>query len=137
MLREHRLYAKLNKCDFYRHRIQYLGHIILEEGISVDLEKIKAIMNWHTPGNVMDVRSFMGCAGYYMRFIEGFSKFAHAITSLKKKGIKFKWNSKCEESFQWLNNILTSAPVLKVVDPKKDFVVCTNACRQGLGGILM
>ena len=110
---------------------------ISEEGISVDPEKIEAIMNWPTPRNVTDVRSFMGLAGYYRRFIEGFSKVAHAITSLQNKGMKFEWTSRCEESFQWLKNLLTSAPVLKVADPKKDFVVCTDACRQGLGGVLM
>ena len=99
LLREHQLYAKLSKCDFDRDRIQYLGHIISDEGISVDPKKIEAIMNWATPRNVTDVRSFMGLVGYYMRFIEGFSKVAHAITSLQKKGIKFEWTSKCEESF--------------------------------------
>ena len=98
-LREHQLYAKLSKCDFYRDRIQYLGHIILEDGISVDHEKIEAIMSCPTPRNVTDVRSFMGLAGYYRRFIEGFSRVAHAFTSLKKKGIKFEWTLRCEESF--------------------------------------
>ena len=83
------MYAKLSKCDFYRDRIQYLGHIISEEGISVDPDKIEAIKNWPTPKNVIEVRYFMGLAGYYRRFIEGFSKVAHAITSLQTKGIKF------------------------------------------------
>ena len=90
-----------------------------------------------TPKNVTEVRYFMGIAGYYRRFIEGFSKVAHAITSLQRKGIKFKWTSKCEEIFQQLKCLLTSAPVLKVADPKKYFVVCTDACGQGLGGFLM
>ena len=103
----------------------------------MDPDKIEAIMNWPTPSNVTDVRYFMGLAGYYRRFIEGFSKVAHAITSLQKKGIKIEWTSKCEERLQGLNNLLTNAPVLKVADPEKDFVVCTNACRQGLGGVLM
>ena len=93
-LREHHLYAKLNKCDFYKDKIPYLGHIISKEGILVDPENIKAIMNWPTLRNVMDVRYFMGLAGYYKRFIEGFSKVAHSITSLKKKGIKFEWTSR-------------------------------------------
>ena len=84
-----------------------------------------------------DVKSFMGLVGYYRRFIEGFSKVAHAITSLQKKGIKFEWTSKCEESFQRLKNLLTNAPILKVADPEKDFVVCTDACGEGLGGFLM
>ena len=99
----------------------------------MDPEKIEAIMNWPTPRNVTDVRSFMGLVGYYRRFIEGFSKVAHAITSLQKNGMKFEWTSRCEESFQRLKNLLTSAPVLKVADPEKDFVVCTDACGQGLG----
>ena len=77
VLREHQLYAKLSKYDFYRDRIQYLCHIISEEGIYVDPNKIEAIMNWPSPRNVTDVRSFMGLAGYYRRFIKGFSKVAH------------------------------------------------------------
>ena len=103
----------------------------------MDPEKIEAIMNWPTPRNVIDVRSCMGLAGYYRRFIEGFPKVAHVVTCLQKKGMKFERTSRCEESFQQLKNILTSAPVLKVADPKKDFVVCTDACRKGLGGALM
>ena len=86
LLREHKLYAKLRKCDFYKDIIHYLGHIISEVGISVDPKKIEAIMNWKTPRNVTYVRSFMGLVGYYKRFIEGISKVAHSITSLQKKG---------------------------------------------------
>ena len=100
LLRDHQLYAKLRKCDFYRDRIQYLGHIISEEGILVDPEKIEAIMNSPTSRNVTDVRSFMGLVGYYRIFIEGFSKVAHPVTSLQNKGIKFEWTPRCEESFQ-------------------------------------
>jgi len=137
LLREHQLYAKLSKCDFYRDRIQYLGHIISEEGISMDPEKIEAIMNWPTPRNVTDIRCFMGLVGYYRRFIEGFSKVSHSITSLQRKGINFEWTPICEEIFQQLKNLLTSAPILKVADPEKYFVVCTDACGQGLGGVLM
>ena len=96
LLREHQLYAKLSKCDFYRDRIQYLGHIISEQGISMDPKNIKAIMNWSIPRNVTDVRYFMGLTGYYIRFIEGFSKEAHSFTSLQNKGIKFEWTVKCE-----------------------------------------
>ena len=95
----------------------------------MDPENIEAIMNWPTPKKVTYVRYFMGLVGYYRRFIEGFSKVSHSITSLQKKGIKFEWTPRCEElSFQQLKNILTSAPILKIVDPKKDFVVCTDAC---------
>ena len=79
--------------------MHYLGHIISEEAVTVDPEKIRAIMEWSTPKNVSEVRSFMGLAGYYRRFIEGFSKLAHPITSLQKKGVKFDWTSKCEDHF--------------------------------------
>ena len=119
------MYEKLSKCDFYKDKIHYLGHIISEEGISVDPEKIEAIMNWPTPRNVTDVRYFMVLVGYYRRFIEGFSKVSHSINSLQKKGIKFEWTLRYEESFQQLKNILTSEPILKIADPEKYFVVCT------------
>ena len=100
LLKEHQLYAKVRKCDFYRDRIQYLGHIISEEGISMDPENIESIMNWPTPRNVTYVRSFMGLVGYYRTFIKGFSKVAHSITSLQKKGIKFEWTPRCHKRFQ-------------------------------------
>ena len=98
LLRDHKLYAKLRKCDFYKDKNNYLGHIISDEGISVDLEKIEAIMNWPTPRNVIDVRYFMRLSRYYRRFIEGFSKVAHSITSLQKKVINFELTPRCEES---------------------------------------
>ena len=75
----------------------------------------------------------MGLVGYYRRFIEGFSKVVHPITSLQRKGMRFEWTHKCEGSFQYLKNLLTSAPILKIVEPEKYFVVCTDACGQGLG----
>ena len=137
VLREHQFYAKLSKCSFYQGRIHYLGHIISEEGVTVDPKKIRAIMEWSTPKNLSEVRSFMGLVGYYRRFIEGFSKLAHPITSLKKKGVQFDWTYKCEDNFQKLKEMLTSAPVLKIANPERNFVVCTNACKQGIGGVLM
>ena len=85
MLREQQLYAKFSKCDFYKYKIQYLGHVVSNDGISVDPDKIKAIMEWSVPKKVSDIRSFMGITGYYRKFIEGFSKMAYPITSLQKK----------------------------------------------------
>jgi hypothetical protein len=136
VLREHQLYAKLSKCSFYQKQIHYLGHIISKDGIAVDPEKIEAIREWSVPKNVTEVRSFMGLAGYYRRFIEGFSKIAHPITSLQRKGVKFQWTLDCEKSFQHLKQLLTSAPILRIADPNEDFIVCTDACKEGLGGVL-
>jgi hypothetical protein len=117
------LYAKLSKCYFYQKKIHYLGHIILEKGIVVDPEKIKSIRGWTTPRNVSDIRSFMGLARYYRRFIVGLSKISHPITSLQKKGTKFEWTLKCKKNFNPLKELLTSAPVLNIVDPNEIFVV--------------
>jgi hypothetical protein len=114
-----------------------LGHIISEQGIAVDPENIEAIRGWPTPKHVSDVRYFMGLAGYYRRFIVGFSKISHPITSLQKKGTKFEWTLKCEKNFNLLKELLTSEPVLKIADPNESFVVCIDACKEGLGGFLM
>jgi hypothetical protein len=123
VLREHQLYAKFSKCDFFQKQVHYLGHVISEEGVAVDPDKIKAIMDWPTPKDVSDIRSFMGLAGYYRRFIKGFSKIGFPITSLQKKGVKFLWTSECEERFQELKYLLTNAPVLKIADPNKSLCV--------------
>jgi hypothetical protein len=136
VLREHQLYEKLRKCSFYQKRIHYLGHIISKDGIAVDPEKIEAIRECLAPKNVTEVRSFMGLVGYYRRFIAGFSKIAHPITSLQRKGVKFQWTKECEKSFQELKQLLTNAPIPRIANPKEDFVVCIDACKERLGGFL-
>jgi hypothetical protein len=135
-LRKHKLYAKFNKCDFYQKEIQYLGHIISSEGIIVDPEKIKSIMEWPVPKDLEDIRSFMGITRYYRRFIEGFSKIAYPIMSLQKKGTKFNWSQKCQDNFNKIKESLTLAPILKATDPDKDFTICVDASKEGLGGVL-
>ena len=82
MLREHQLYAKFNKCEFYKDKIQYLGHVISEKGISVDLDKIKSIIDWPVPKDVIDVWYIMGITGYYIKFMKGFFIIANPLTSL-------------------------------------------------------
>jgi hypothetical protein len=137
VLREHQLYAKFSKCDFFQKQVHYLGHVISKEGVVVDHDKIRSIMEWPTPKDVSDIRSFMGLVGYYRSFIKGFSKIGCPITALQKKGVKFTWTSKCEEIFEELKYLLTHAPVLKIADPDNDFLVCKDACKEGLGGVLM
>jgi hypothetical protein len=135
-LRKHKLYAKFDKCDFYQKEILYLGHVISSEGIVVDPENIKSIMEWPVPKDVVDIWSFMGITEYYRRFIERFSKIAYPITSLQKKGTKFNWSQKCQDSFNKLKELLTSAPILKVANLDKDLTVCVDASKEGIGGVL-
>jgi hypothetical protein len=136
VLRQHQLYAKLRKCSFYQKQNHYLGHIISKDGIAMDPENIEAIREWSAPKNVTEVRSFISLAGYYMIFIEGFSKISHPITSLQIKGVNFQWTLDCEKSFQHLKQLLTSAPILRITEPNEDFIICTDACKEGLGGVL-
>ena len=79
----------------------------------------------------------MGITGYYRRFIEGFSIIANPINSIQNKGKKFLWSQKCEDSFKKLKTLLTTAPILRIADPSKEFIVCTDACNEGLGGVLI
>jgi hypothetical protein len=98
-LRTHRLYAKFSKCEFWLERVAFLGHILTTEGVAVDPEKVEAVSNWQRPTNVSEIRSFLGLAGYYRRFIEGFSKIARPMIELLKKEKKFAWTESCERSF--------------------------------------
>jgi hypothetical protein len=125
------------KMLFYQSRIHYLGHVISGGGIAVDLAKVEAIMEWPAPTNVTEVSSFMGLAGYYRWFVEGFSRIANSIMELQKKNNKFVWTEKCAEAFKRLKDLLKTTPILKVPDMGVDFLVCTNAPKEGLGGVLM
>jgi hypothetical protein len=103
----------------------------------VDLEKVKAIMEWPVSKNAHEVRSFMGLAGYYLRFVEGFSKIEKPITTFQCKGVRYEWTKECDSAFIEIKRLLTSAPTLQVLDMEKDFTVCTDALKQGLGAVLM
>ncbi|KAI6687682.1 hypothetical protein NL676_024510 [Syzygium grande] len=98
-LKEHALYAKFNKCEFWLSRVGFLGHIVSRDGISVDPAKIEAITKWPRPTSVTEIQSFLGLADYYMRFVEGFLLIAMPMTRLLKKDVKFEWDDKCEGSF--------------------------------------
>jgi hypothetical protein len=98
-LREHRLYAKLSKCEFWMKQVAFLGHVILKGGISVDPSKVQDVLSWNVPTFVDDIQSFLRLAGYYRRFIEGFSKISKPMTELLEKDKKFEWTPACEASF--------------------------------------
>lgn len=103
----------------------------------MDPENIKSITEWPTPRNVDVVTSLMGLASYYKQFIRNLSNIDYPITSLQRKMKKFEWTKECETSFDQLKHLLTNAQALKIVDPDKEFVVCTDACKKGVGGVLM
>jgi hypothetical protein len=136
-LRQQKLYAKFSKCKFWMEKVAFLGHVLSAEGIAVDPSKVESITKWEQPLNVTDVRSFLGMAGYYRRFIENFSKITKPMTELLKNNTKFEWSEACEKSFQELKKRLTTTPVLTLPDIKKDFVVYYDASKRGLGCVLM
>ncbi|WJX17476.1 hypothetical protein P8452_07389 [Trifolium repens] len=136
-LKDRQLYAKFSKCEFWLKKVQFLGHVISKEGIAVDPAKVEAVTKWESPKNVGEIRSFLGLAGYYRRFIEGFSKIALPMTQLTRKGKAFEWTQECEESFQKLKERLTSSPILVLPDPLGQFDVYCDASYQGLGCVLM
>jgi hypothetical protein len=136
-LREHQLYAKFSKCAFWLEEIQFLGHVLSAKGIAMDPSKVKDILEWKPPTTVHQVRSFLGLAGYYRRFIPDFSKLVKPITSLLKSDIKFNWSSKCNEAFVQLKVLLTTAPVLAQPDIEKPFDVYCDASGSGLGCVPM
>lgn len=136
-LRENQLYAKLSKCEFWLKEVSFLGHVISQGGVSVDPGKVKDVLTWETPQCVGDIRSFLGLAGYYRRFIQGFSKISRPLTKLLEKGTAFRWSPECEASFEELKKKLTTAPVLIMPDVQKEFAVYCDASGQGLGCVLM
>jgi hypothetical protein len=134
---DNQLYTKCSKCEFWISEVPFLGHIISNGGISVDPTKVKEIMAWSVPTTITEIRSFLGLAGYYRRFIEGFSKIAKPMTSLLEKGREYKWDEKYQYSFDQLKKRLMSPPVLVMPDLQKGFAIYYDACGQDLGCVLM
>ena len=128
-LREQQLYAKFTKCEFWLREIGFLGHIVSAEGIFVDPQKVEAILRWEQPQTITEIRSFLGLAGYYRRFVEGFSKIAAPLSRLTRKDVKFCWDDRCEASFQELKQRLTSAPILALPTSGREYVVYSDASR--------
>jgi hypothetical protein len=136
-LRDHKLYTKLSKCEFWLKQVAFSGHVVSNGGISVDPSKVEDVLSWKAPTSVSDIQSFLGLAGYYQRFIEGFSKISKPMTKLLEKDKRFEWTPACEASFQELKKRLTTAPVLVMPDMEKPFSIYCDASSQGLGCVLM
>jgi hypothetical protein len=127
----------LSKCELRLKQVAFLGHVISNGGISVDPSKVQDVLSWKAPTIVGDIRSFLGLAGYYWRFIEGYLKISKPMTELLKKDKKFKWTPTCEASFQELKKRQTTAPILVMPDKEKPFSIDCVASGQGLGCVLM
>ncbi len=148
-LKQHGLKMKPSKCWFFQKSVKYLGHIVSSEGISTNPEKTAAVKSWAKPTTEKELRSFLGMAGYYRRFVKDFSKIArplHELTSGGKKSTKKKkvkrisipesWTKECDDAFETLKQKLTSSPVLGYPDFKREFIVETDASMDGLGAVL-
>lgn len=140
LLRKHKLYAKLKKCEFGRTSIEFLGHVVSGEGISVDQRKIDAVKAWPVPKTLHDLRSFLGLASYYRRFVQGFSSIAAPLTRLLSSkvtpGKDLVWDQAAQSAFERLKAALCSTPVLVAPDPDGEFVLYTDASTVGVGAVL-
>ena len=135
-LREAGLKLKPRKCKLLCEHVRFLGHVVSVQGVSTDPEKIRAIVDWPTPTCVKDVRSFLGMAGYYRRFIRDFSTVARPMNKLLEKDVPFAWKEDADRSFQVLKKALSSAPILSFPDFSLPFLVDTDASNSGLGAVL-
>jgi hypothetical protein len=137
-LRENKLYAKFEKCEFGVTELDFLGHRITQEGLKMDDHKVKAILDWEPPKLVPALRSFLGLTSYYSKFIKNFAKIVTSLINLLKKSSgTYKWEEACNEAFETLKDISVKAPVLKLPNFDKDFEIHSNAFDFAIGGVLM
>ncbi|KAK8942884.1 hypothetical protein KSP39_PZI008966 [Platanthera zijinensis] len=136
-LKNQALYAKFSKCDFWLNEISFLGHVVTEQGLSVDPIKVEAIMNWPRPTTVTEIRSFLGLAGYYRKFVKNFSAVALPLTKLTRKNVPFIWTEDCQAAFDRLKESVTTAPVLVMPCGSEGFQIYSDASLKGLGCVLM
>nr|GFC00609.1 putative reverse transcriptase domain-containing protein [Tanacetum cinerariifolium] len=135
LLKKKELYAKFSKCEFWIPKVQFLGHVIDCQGIHMDPVKIESVKNWASPKSPTEIRQFLGLAGYYRRFIEGFSKIAKPMTKLTQMKVKFERGDKQEAMFQLLKQKLCSAPILALPEGSGDFIIYCDASNKGLGSM--
>ena len=137
LLRDHQLYARFSKCEFWLIEVRFMGYLVSPSGVSVDPEKVETVMSWERLKSVFKIRSFLGLAGYYRRFIKDFSRLAAPMTRLTWKEVKFYLDDRCEKAFQELRRRLTTAPILIVPDRGQGYTVYCDALRAGRGCVLM
>ncbi|XP_033229779.1 uncharacterized protein LOC117181328 [Belonocnema kinseyi] len=135
-LRETRLVLQPDKCKYLEKELEYLGHSVGAEGVKPLKKNVDKVLEFPRPRNAKEIERFVGLASYYRKFIKNFAKIAHPLNHLKGKNVDFIWTQACEEAFNKLKNLLTSCPILKHLDLKKPFILCTDASNEGLGVVL-
>jgi hypothetical protein len=135
-LRERKLYAKLSKCEFFQKEVEFLGHRIGADGLRVSPDKISAVKDWPVPSSVTEVRSFLGLANFYRRFVNGYSRLALPMSELTKETVTFRWEKEHQSAFDEIKAALCSSPVLVIPDQSKQFVLNCDACKYAIGAVL-
>lgn len=126
------LYTRPHKCEFFQNSVYFLGHVIGEHGISTQRSKIQAIEEYPLPGNVAELQSFLGMAGWYRKFVPNYAKVAAPLMDLMRDGTPYIWGAAQAEAFKRIKSLLTSTPNLPMI-----MVLCTDASNKALGGVLM
>jgi len=137
ILKDNGLKINLDKCDFFKESVELLGHTVSIEGISPINKKIEIIREWLPPTNITQLQSFLGAVGYYRKFIYNFATIAKPLFKLLKKNVKFSWEAVQQESFEELKRRLITAPILSMPDFDKQFIIRTDASKDGIGGVLI
>jgi hypothetical protein len=136
LLKEQQLYVKPSKCFFGVKEVEYLGHILSHEGVKVDPNKIKAMMDWSIPKTLKNIRGFLGLTGYYRKFVRNYGRITTPLTTLTKKDA-FSWTPEATKSFEQLKEVMCKSPVLTTPDFTKTFIVECDASGNGIGVVLM
>jgi hypothetical protein len=137
LLRKDQWKVKLSKCEFAQTSISYLGHIISAQGVSTDPDKITVVQQWPTPANSKELRNFLGLAGFYRKFVRHFGMISRPLIDLLKKNVLFIWTVEHQKAFELLKQALSSAPFLALPDFAVPFCIYTDACKTGVGAVLM
>ena len=130
------LKLKPKKCVLFQKKVAYLGHIVSDAGVSPDPSKVEAIEKWPTPSTLTEVRSFLGLAAYYRRFVKDFATIASPLHKLTEKGRQFLWSDDCQTSFEGLQKCLITAPILAYPKTEEAFILDTDASNFGIGAVL-
>lgn len=137
ILLDNKFYAKLSKCQFAATQLEYLGHIISDQGVATDKSKTEAMLAWPIPSNLTELRGFLGLTGYYRKFVKHYDILAKPLTDLLQHNKNFVWTESAQQAFDLLKKAMSHTPVLVLPDFNLPFVIETDACEDGIGAVLL